>query len=1246
MYRIGLLITLLLSVLSIKAQSVIAPIVPNTPTNTSKIYKYTPSDGGIFYTMTRGNEWAIVNIGRADGDKNHGCKSQLFNMNTGEMFPVMVQGHAIPFEMASNDGNIVVGHYGDVACSVNRATGKMTVYPNRPLWHGGQLVDCTPDGKYAVGYYEGYLGASDNSDIPNDWFYRTLLVDTETGDTIATPGIPQTKRNGQKYQSIKFTSISNDGRYISGAIDWYLDGAMYFTYDRILDKVVNESLLSIYCGDIASRYDDVVSVSGSRMSPSGNVFGCNVTLRQPDGSTKTCLGVYYRDREELVTYPDAEDGGVSICALDDNGTYYGINETGSPLRDFKILYDGKYWVSLNQLCHQRYGYDFFEATGFERSGTIMGVSPDGHKLISFHDPMGESFCFDFGMSSKEACSTLDFLSQYTATPENGSQFEQLKSVEITFERPVRIIGNGSYIHLYDSNGQQVAAGLSTEYALQHKGDAKNTVIASIRNKTLNPNEEYTFVIDANAFATEKSDDCFSKEIRLQYIGREGPVQLVKSTPEAGSAIMKMDNSSSYVILTFDSKVQLTENCHARLEHEDGSFAASLTMVAGYLEETKNQILLYPPTTVNMYDGQKYRIVIDAGSISDYSGSEKSFNERIEVEYTGMYVRPIPTGHVLFQDSWDDIAESLLTWLRYDGDHLTPQYTPASWGFDNDNQPWNFSIRESNDNPDYCAASHSMYAPSGKSDDWMMTPQINMPAEGKTVLEFDAQCYYMDGNDVLDVYVYEDSRVISYLNDNNMAAIRPNCVKVLSETLSAGATVEGLSNEWTHYTVDLSAWNGKDIYVAFVNQNNNKSAIFIDNVLVQREMLYSLALDYEESVVAATEQKVSGRLGIVTDKPVTSISLVLRDGQGTEIDRIDWQNISGNAQGRQLPFAFGKMLPLTVGKVTKYSIDIIINDRSDSYMGTITNLAFKPVKRVVLEEMTGIDCPNCPLGIVMIEKLRMMYGDRFIPVSLHTYTGDPYAAGMMDYSNSLELIAAPSARINRTKGIYYPIRSTSTEFVDQDANNPLWLDVVAREMDRAPLCDMTIKAEYTDDSKHDVRYTADVTYAVDADNQHLSLLFVILEDGIVNYQQNGFSGIESPVLKEWGKGGKYSDGYVYPYLHNDVARSFVGNNFTGTIGILPTTYFANETVNASVTAQFPSHVVADNAHVVGMLIDTQTGEVKNAAECRYTTIAEDPDGINEVITETDSAIFNLQGQRIISPRAYNIYIKGGKKKCGR
>lgn len=1258
------------------AQDFIVPIVPNTPGNTSKIYKYTPGDGGIFYNTTGGNEWAIVNAGREDGDEDGACDSKLFNMKTGEISKIDIgYGRYLRFKNGSIDANILVGRivagnvYTNRAASYNRTTKKVTIYPDREdadggKWYNGHLVGCTPDGHYAYGYYQGYLGKTEgDGDVPHDWWYRPLLVDTEKGEVI--PIADNVLPRGGNMEAIRLTGISDDGRYVYGDGNWFMEGGASFIYDtqtkRCVSSVGNtfelthgESTATVLAR-LQKKHPELISISGlSPVSKTKRTYRCTASYKDAQGNTASAMAIYFRevkgaddiaDREEdIKIYNNIEDGGVSIEVIDDNGTCYGMTETGSPLRNFKILYDGKYWVAFNQLCKQRFGYDFYEVTGFERSGTIMGVSPDGHRLISFPDPMGESFCFDFGMTAHEACSTLDFLSSYSASPEDGSQFESMKSVEITFERPIRILGSGKNIHLYDSKGTEVAKGLSSSSALQFKSGSNNTVIATIRTMTLTAGEDYYFVIDAGTFATAKSDDCLSKEIRLHYSGRSGAVKMIKSIPEAGSELVRLDNESSYVILQFDRNVKVTDNAVAYIQHEDGTYVGTMTMVAGYLPETKSQVLFYPISTINLFDGQHYKLIVEAGSICDYSENSKSYNEKIEVEYIGKYVRPVPTGHVLFQDSWDDIAESLNTWLRYEGDHNTPQYTPSSWGFDADNQPWNFSIRESNENPDYCAGSHSMYAPSNQSDDWMMTPQINMPAEGKTVLEFDAQSYYENTNDILDIYVYEDERVIGYLNDNNMAVIKQNAVNVFNEKMSPGATMEGLANEWTHYTVDLSAWNGKDIYIAFVNQNRNQSAIFVDNVLVQREVLYNLALDYNDRVVAQTEQKISGKLTVVKDEEIKSVSLILRNSEGNEVSRIEWNNISGNIKDRAIPFAFQNMLPLTIGKTNAYSIDITIGQHEDTYKGTIIDLAFKPQKRVVLEEMTGVDCPNCPLGILMIEKLRKQYGDLFIPISLHTYTGDAWGYGVMDYSNGLGLIAAPSARIDRTKGIYYPMASTATAYLDTNPQDPLWADVVAQQLNKAPLCNFNIASTYTSAKKDEVKYTANVEYAIDAESQQLSLLFVVLEDGLVNYQQNGFGQTSEPLLKEWGQGGTNSDGYVYPFTHNDVARSVVGSNYGGTIGLLPTTYEASKTVSATTTQTFPSNVMnKENAHVVGMLIDTQTGEVVNAAECKFADYNE-TDGIEDITTQdgANPVYYNIKGQRINKPIRGGVYIINGKK----
>lgn len=1215
--------------------------------DTSKIYTYLPGDGGILYSMTHGNRWAITNLGTSASGGD--AASGLFDMDNGECINIVYNFQKLHFNMASNDGNIVVGDYMGQAMSYNRSTRKMTRYANRPLWKNGQLVDCTPDGRYAVGYYEGYLGKGDDSDIPNDWYYRTLFVDTETGDTIHTPNLPTTNRNGGRLQSIKFTSITPDGRYISGSVDWYLDNGYSFLYDTQTKRVIQgTSLMQLYGGDVASRHEGVVSCSGSMLSPSGTAIGgtARINRKNADGTTEqvSCRCVWFRETDELRCYPDAEDGGVSIYEMDDNGTYYGCTETGTPLRELKILYNGKYWVTLNQICTQRYGYDFYERTGFERTGTIMGVSANGHRLIAFPDPMGESYCFDFGESAEEACSHLDFLGTYTITPEAGSQFAMLNSVELKFERPIAILGSGKNVHLIDSKGTVVANGLTTTQGLMLKADTENTVVANFRSRILTPGEQYYVVFDAGAVATRADLSCVNEEIRIPYTGREnGPVRLTAALPEEHSQLQKLDNSS-YIILSFESKVKLTNNAQAYVERvEDGTRAASLMMVAGTIESTKNQVLLYPASTLPLFNGKDYRIVVEAGSVVDYSGNATSANERIELTYHGTYLRENPSGNILFKDSWDDIAESLQIWLRYEGDHNIPQQTPQSWEFDADNQPWNFSIRESNENPDYCAGSHSMYTPAGRSDDWMLTPQVSVPAQGECRLDFDAQGYLMSARDTLEVYIYENEEILTHLTTPIMNHVKQNSTLVLKEIISAGRTPEGLSGEWTHFTIDLSPWANKDIYIAFANHNFNQSAVFVDNVIVQRTTLCQLLYDYEDRVLNRESQKISGHVILPADSKATEVTLRLINSEGNTMETLTL-NTAGTPAGSPVAYAFQNPLPLIVGEVNNYAIEVVIDGQSVMFNESITDLAFEPVKRVVIEEMTGTTCPNCPLGIVTLEKLHKIYGDNIIPVGIHTYPGDMMGNGLMDYSNFLGLMSAPSARINRQKGIYYPIKSLGSQYVDTDAGDPLWLDIVTEEMNRLPLCDISVKAS-NDELTSDIRYEATVRYAVNAHNQQLAVFFVVLEDGLSNMQQNNFGQASSPLLGQWGQGGIYSDYVVLGYEHNHVARGTIGNTYGGTIGLLPTSPSSGTEYTAVITAPLPKSVVdVSKTTVVGMLIDTQTGEVINAASARLNDSGEG-DGIETIgldgMSNADSRAFNLLGQPVHSA-AKGLIIRGGKK----
>ena len=71
----------------------------------------------------------------------------------------------------------------------------------------------------------------------------------------------------------------------------------------------------------------------------------------------------------------------------------------------------------------------------------------------------------------------------------------------------------------------------------------------------------------------------------------------------------------------------------------------------------------------------------------------------------------------------------------------------------------------------------------------------------------------------------------------------------------------------------------------------------------------------------------------------------------------------------------------------------LDDVESTIAGGVSNLSFEPVKKIVVEEYSGRDCANCPLGILAMENLERTYPGRVIPVILRTYGSDPLGTGL-------------------------------------------------------------------------------------------------------------------------------------------------------------------------------------------------------------------------------------------------------------
>jgi hypothetical protein len=294
--------------------------------------------------------------------------------------------------------------------------------------------------------------------------------------------------------------------------------------------------------------------------------------------------------------------------------------------------------------------------------------------------------------------------------------------------------------------------------------------------------------------------------------------------------------------------------------------------------------------------------------------------------------------------------------------------------------------------------------------------------------------------------------------------------------------------------------------------------------------------------------------------------------------------------------------------------------------TVQNNAFSPTKRVVLEEFTGVTCGNCPLGILAIENLEKTVGSQFIPISLHGYSGDPWATAVSGYASYLGFSAAPSGMIQRSGTISNPMYNGSDNYYFSSPEGDVWYDLVMAELENLALADVNATC-YADTASGRYSIPVTVKYALNATDLNLNVFTVIMEDNNTYFQENYFAAQTFSNLGEFAKGGKYGSTYAV-LQHNDVVRSVVGLSYAGTGGLLPQTMTAGEEYSTTIYANIPGTVSkVQNTKAAILLIDANTGAIVNA--CVAPVSFDAASAIEQVtVGQVKSVeIYNLSGQRV-------------------
>lgn len=293
---------------------------------------------------------------------------------------------------------------------------------------------------------------------------------------------------------------------------------------------------------------------------------------------------------------------------------------------------------------------------------------------------------------------------------------------------------------------------------------------------------------------------------------------------------------------------------------------------------------------------------------------------------------------------------------------------------------------------------------------------------------------------------------------------------------------------------------------------------------------------------------------------------------------------------------------------------------------------------VIEEGTGTWCGVCPFGMEVLENLYKEVKDvPYIVIAVHqaqyAYSREPME--VFDY-RFLTFQGFPEVWINRKK---------RTSLFNHEI--PL---VLKEQSQKTPF---SIKTKITKTDTFDYDITLTTTLGFDNHNTTLRMQYVLVEDHVGPYMQANYAQNYAQYFPNSAWLNKPNPAQTY---YNDVARAIypVGESAERE-GVLPTEMRRGVSMSQTFHIFLPGSVQnANRLRIVGLLLDTQTGEILNADQQKFPTVIGTSTGIHAPLAplapnaasasdahSANAPHYDLSG-RPISPAQPGLHIVNGKK----
>lgn len=283
------------------------------------------------------------------------------------------------------------------------------------------------------------------------------------------------------------------------------------------------------------------------------------------------------------------------------------------------------------------------------------------------------------------------------------------------------------------------------------------------------------------------------------------------------------------------------------------------------------------------------------------------------------------------------------WVEVNLDGLTVNSQLNSFNFGN--KAW---VSLTHNNPAYakCIVSTSWYSNPGTSNDWVITPSFSVPANA--VLKWDAfagDATYADGYNVM-----------LSTTGTNVANFTTNLLSVSAENAT-----------WTTRSVNLNAFAGQVVNIAFVNNSNDMLFLVLDNISVlvpsMNDGKVAGISGLTRYMAGAGGQNISGTFESEGYSPANNAVLNYNVNNGPVVTQVmNFPTPLGYGQTSNFSFSTPANLSLGTNKIKVWVTQVNnvneINTTNDTAYTYVYVASTTKPRKALMEEWTSSTCAPC------------------------------------------------------------------------------------------------------------------------------------------------------------------------------------------------------------------------------------------------------------------------------------------------